>query len=35
MAKRLAARLESAAGAVDGGAAAAKLEEWIAATRAP
>src|SRR5919202_2307502 len=32
--KRLAARLETAARTVDGGAAAAKLDEWIAATRA-
>jgi anthranilate phosphoribosyltransferase len=32
--KRLAARLETAARTVDGGAAATKLEEWIAATRA-
>ena len=34
MAKRLAERLETAAGAIDSGAAAAKLEAWVEATRA-
>jgi hypothetical protein len=34
MTRRLSARLESAAAVVDDGSAEAKLEEWIAATRA-
>jgi anthranilate phosphoribosyltransferase len=35
MVRRLTERLATAAEAVDSGAAAAKLEQWSAATRAP